>query len=95
MYDLIYAAAVGDTATVQRVLQRSEQTNQLDHDLTRVCGRGRTALHHGALSGALPIVQLLLDAGMTSLLPHDRPHAARRSCSHHQESAALSFGVLL
>lgn len=63
MYDLLYAAAVGDTATAQRCIDRSMKAAFLWGDLTRTCGRSRTALHYAALGGHVETAQVLLDAG--------------------------------
>jgi hypothetical protein len=63
MYDLLYAAAVGDLPTVKRCLDRSQRANFLWGDLKRTCGRGRIALHYAVLGGHTEVVRELLDAG--------------------------------
>lgn len=63
MFDLLYAAAVGELDTVQRCLERARRIGQLEQELSRCCGRGRCALHEAALGGHCSIVAALLKAG--------------------------------
>ena len=63
MFDLLFAAAIGDLATVQRCLERARRIDQLEAELSRTCGRGRCALHVATLSGHCSIVAALLKAG--------------------------------
>lgn len=78
MYDLLYAAAVGDCATTQRCIDRSKKAAFWWGDLTRTCGRCRNALHYAALGGHTHIAQCLLDAGMFSPPP---AHSCISTCS--------------
>eukprot|EP00892_Ulva_mutabilis_P012098 jgi/Ulvmu1/9260/UM050_0009.1 len=63
MFDLLYAAAVGDLPSVRYCVQRSQKANFLWGDLTRTCGRGRAALHYAVLGGHDTVVRELIRAG--------------------------------
>ena len=63
MYDLLYAAAVGDEAVARRCIERSKKASFLWGDLMRTCGRGRTALHYAVLGGHEATALCLIDAG--------------------------------
>jgi hypothetical protein len=63
MYDLLYAACMGDIATVKRCIERAVRIKQLASELRQTCGRGRTALHHAVLCGQRDVAAILLDAG--------------------------------
>lgn len=63
MFDLLYAAAVGDLPSVQHCILRSQKANFLWGDLTRTCGRGRAAQHYAVLGGHTSVVRELIRAG--------------------------------
>ena len=70
MYDLLYAAAIGDVTTAERCLARAKQTGFLWGDLSRTCGRGRTALQYASLGGHIAAVACLIEAGVLLDLAH-------------------------
>jgi hypothetical protein len=63
MFDLLYAAAVGDVPSVRHCIDRSEKANYLWGDLNRTCGLGRTPLHYAVLGAHQDVLEALLAAG--------------------------------
>lgn len=65
MFDLLYAAAVGDLPSVRHCVLRSRKSNFLWGDLTRTCCRGRAAIQYAVLGGHADVAAELIDAGAT------------------------------
>lgn len=71
MFDLLYAAAVGDLSSVKHCVLRARKADFLWGDLTRKCCRGRAPLQYAVLGGHAAVTLELLQAGAdpTSAVP--------------------------
>lgn len=73
MFDLLYAAAIGDLPSVRHCVLRSKKSSFLWGDLTRTCCRGRAAIQYAVLGGHADVTAELIEAGTTGSMDDYTP----------------------
>ncbi|KAI6187987.1 hypothetical protein M3Y98_00305000 [Aphelenchoides besseyi] len=73
IYPLHYAADIGNLESVQKLLEKRVDINQIDDE-------GQTALHYAATNGHVEVVRYLLDAGIDRSIRCDLGMTALDSC---------------